>query len=565
MSSTDWLISAPVVEIPEFLEQVPGVWPKKNGAGFMVPFNTIGLWGQRPIPNSLSREIGIRRFEDVILSDKRIKLYPELFEHQIDMLCFAFARMGCNIWGPPASGKTRVGTYWLFGDKPPYLVVCKSANIDVWRREIEKWSFCRAQILSSQKASKLALMSDEKHINLISWELLPYWFDVIAEVRPTSIVFDEAHMAKNYRRVSPIVDEEGNTTWKSKENWSDIARKIAGIVKRRLCMTGTPIANTRIDLYSQLDIAEPFAWGSVSGWGKRYVEFEETEYGIKYGKKGNNTDELKTRLSFSAIRLSLAQIAKTLPPFRREVITIRLDQQVRVVGGIKAELNKLGGENVLPGSEGSATEILILEAASRKRKYIVTDIVDSIKSGQKVCILTGRRVDVEFITERITKELKADATNRIFMAHGGLSDKACDSAIDGYLGYVRGPLGCCLIGTGHKLGTGLNLQDTDIGMIVQTPDTPERIQQWEMRWVRPGRIEPVLIRYYIAEGTIDEDMRSLILDKLDDLKSLLADDQAESILKSIRPISNVRLLDRIRACLNPAANHEAKFSSEVEE
>lgn len=570
MSKTDWLITSSIATIPDGLEDIPGVWAKKSGVGYMVPFNTIKLWGQRQIPTLLLPEHGIKVFESMF-TDKRIKLYLDLFEHQIDMLLFAFSRTGSNIWAPPAAGKTRVGIYYLLTDRPPYIVICKSANTDVWRKEIDKWTTCKAQILTGQNASKMAITVDAKHINILSWELLPHWYEVIKDTQFTGIVFDECHMAKNFRRSKAVVDEDGNTTYESKENWSDFARKLAGIIPRRLCMTGTPIANTRMDLYAQLDLAEPFAWGGASQWGKRYMEYEETEYGIKWGKKGTNNDELKARLAFSAQRISMQTIHKTLPPFRRDVVIVRLDQQVRAMGHSIKETRAIADNLQVTGdldSESAARELLILEAASRKRSYLIDDAIGAIRIGYKICILTGRKIDCDYIVDRLSKGLKAKQTGTdmlpIFVAHGDIGGPDCDQAIDSYMAYQRaeGKIGAALIGTGHKLGTGLNLQDTDIAYIVQLPSTPEQILQWEMRFIRPGRTEPVLIRYLIAENTIDEDMRTLILDKLDDLSSLLGDDKAQEIIKALKPISGLKLLQRIQACINPKADHDARFQQE---
>jgi SNF2 family DNA or RNA helicase len=46
------------------------------------------------------------------------------------------------------------------------------------------------------------------------------------------------------------------------------------------------------------------------------------------------------------------------------------------------------------------------------------------------------------------------------------------------------------------------------------PYTPGQVIQYEGRWVRLGMKRPVEIRYFVAEGTIDEHVSAILLEKL---------------------------------------------------
>jgi SNF2 family DNA or RNA helicase len=46
------------------------------------------------------------------------------------------------------------------------------------------------------------------------------------------------------------------------------------------------------------------------------------------------------------------------------------------------------------------------------------------------------------------------------------------------------------------------------------PYTPGQLTQWEGRFTRLGQDRPVCIYYVIAEGTVDEHVASILLDKI---------------------------------------------------
>lgn len=564
MSNTSWLLSSRFSTVPESLLEVPGVWPKKDGNGYIVPYNTIFLWDKAmvnasEVPRLLTLEAGTQALRSMF-DDPRFKWPHPLFAHQHSMLFYSLTRPGSTIWAPPASGKTVVGIKWLMYERSgDYLVICKSANISVWKAEILKWTRIVPNVLSGATADKSRVDLGPRSINIIAWEVLHYWFDVLKDMRFSRVVMDESHMAKNPRRVRPSVDEHGETTWESKENWSDFASRLSRNIPYRLCMTGTPIANTRLDLYAQLDLAEPFCWGTPSGFGMRYLKHKMTQWGPHYEKEGQNNEELKARIRFSACRISNAEVRKTLPPFRRQRIDVPLSEQNKVT-----VWKRRAGEVPAPtdaGYESSAREFLIWEAACRKRDAVMKAAFDQIVSGQKICILTGRQNDCEELYIQLSKRLAArfpGAPVHVYHADGTIAQEERDKRIESYMAVERkeGKPGAALIGTGYALGTGLNLQDTDIAHIVMLPVTPEAILQWERRFVRPGRTEPVLICYWFAEGTIDEDMREILFEKLPDLQALLDDTDATALVDNLKIRHKIPLLQRMQMVMNRNANHD---------
>ena len=86
-----------------------------------------------------------------------------------------------------------------------------------------------------------------------------------------------------------------------------------------------------------------------------------------------------------------------------------------------------------------------------------------------------------------------------------------------------------LIGTGHAWGESVNLQDTDLALFVMLPWTPRNILQWEGRFSRLGQKRPVMVSYIIAEGTVDEHVADILLDKLPAVHEIGGDEAAQGI------------------------------------
>jgi hypothetical protein len=95
--------------------------------------------------------------------------------------------------------------------------------------------------------------------------------------------------------------------------------------------------------------------------------------------------------------------------------------------------------------------------------------------------------------------------------------------------YMSHPGPCVLIGTIDAWGESYNLQDTDLLLVVMLPYTPRHVIQLEGRVVRLGMLRSPLIRYLIAEGTIDEHVAHLVLKKLPAVEMIVGNGELASL------------------------------------
>ena len=269
----------------------------------------------------------------------------------------------------------------------------------------------------------------------------------------------------------------------------------------------------------------------AEGFGSKNCDRKPGTYGGYDTRGKSNLGELQMRLEDVAHVLTYAETHAQLPPKRRQSVYIAPEDQCRPTGGFAKErkdAQKRGATAVL--------EVGLAEAASRKRPAVLGLVEDHVRDGQKVVCFTGRRRDCEALGKSVkaTSAVKS-AKVQVWVAHGGQSQKLRDQLVQDYMAHP-GP--CVLVGTGHAFGESLNIDDTDSAMFVMLPYTPGQLRQWEGRFHRASTKKPVIIYYVIAEGTVDEHMAAILIDKLPAVEQIAQDTElgeAKDVLAGYDP------------------------------
>ena len=523
--------------VPVWAEDLPGVWKNKKNNGYRVPHNACGIleWNQH-------QRDGAKILEGALESPA---LQPWvkgfLMPHQMKAVSHSLKRPASNVWAPPGSGKTLCGIVWLCAAGSKFkLVVTRAIARGTWREEIRKYTTLRTKLLTGQSAETFVPEPDTIYVT--AWETLIHWGPVLTKMHPDSIVFDEIHCAKNPKRVFAVMSASGEKQWKSRENISANASELSKNSNRRLGLTATPIPNRPRDLWAQLDLVEPWQWGTFHQFGVRYCGGFEDTYGWKYDGL-SNSDELNSRLKLVKHKTSQKAMAANLPPKRRQVVHLSQEEQNRPAGGFKREIQKASKM----GNHEGLFELYLQEAATRKQKYVIERVTEAARCGQRVAVFTGRRKDSEEIADKVQKHFsKEGVTAQVWWAHGGLSTEKRDEIRGEYMSSNGAAV---LIAPGDSMGESINLQKTDLALIVMLPWTPRQIRQWEGRFIRLGGDRPVLISYVIAEGTVDEDVTEVLLDKLPAVGAVAQDEMITEFEDSFSA-SEGDLLARIISATN---------------
>ena len=525
--------------IPTGADEIPGVWKNTSRnvdshivPGCRIPLNSLDFLGlsiDNNFPCVRSDTDATRR----LLNSSAFLPWVGgiVMPHQVEIVRRALLRPGYHAWSPPGSGKTLCGLLWLANAvKNPKLVITKAAARGTWREEIRKFTRFQPKVLTGTKNPDF-IQHDPRCVYIVAWETLIAWEDVLLQLKPHSIVFDEIHWAKNPKRVKSILLPNGKTRFDKLGNTASVAATISGVAKRRFGLTATPIPNRPRDLWAQLDLVEPWQWGTFHKFGERYCAGFKDLYGWKYNGLSNE-DELISRLNWCRYKTDQQAVMSNLPPKRRQFVYLDREEQ-NSPSAFKRDIQKAHKT----GDKSSIFEVMLSEAASRKRKYIIDRVKEAVSCGQKVVVFTGRRADCDRLGEDIRKAVSA----QVWCAHGGVSTDERDKI---RLKYMESSDPCVLVGTGDAWGESVNLQDTDLALFVMLPWTPRSIRQWEGRFSRLGQKRPVLVSYVISRGTVDEHVADILLDKLPAVATI-ADD--EMLLDMEQDMSQIQgdLLSRV--------------------
>lgn len=452
---------------------------------------------------------------------------PEyLTEYQRDGI-MAMAHRDGAFWWAAGSGKTLGAICWALAAPGRTVLVTRAGVRRQHAREIERVSEHRALVLE-ESADAEQLETTDALFCLVGYEMLPAVVDRLLLWKPKNMILDESHTNKSPKRWSATAQADGKLKFDLLENIAVAAYRLSRAVQRRLATTATPIKDRTRDLWAQLDLVHPDAWGRFYAKDKasftgRYCAAREGMYGGIDTTGASNLDELWNRVSLVTHHVPHSVTHRHLPPRRRVVTYVTPAEQVRA-DGFTQKFFKAAAK----GGQTGLLEARLMEAAAKKRKALKGMVDEAVACGQKVTIFTGRREDCDRLGEEMQKD-HPDVT--IWSAHGGTSAKDRDGIQQEYM---RHPGPCVLVGTGDAWGTGVSLHDTDLALIAMLPYTPGAIVQWEGRFSRQGQKRPVLIQYLVAEGTVDEHVVELLLGKLKPVEKVVHDDSIEGFADSLR-------------------------------
>ena len=559
----------------EEMEKLPGV--KLKHGTWVVPENAITVvssladqfdvavtkanWVQRPAPKATWNEIEAKLRAG---GEVREFVYDFLLNYQKDAITFGWGKPGAHFWMSTGSGKTLIGVLTALSATGPIIIVTRGAARAQLAREVERFTLLRPYVLrprsvmrkKDQTLSQYVASAQGRAVVVAGWESLPERLAEVKALRPTVFLADELHNGKNSKRFDVVhlpdlptaepgedpsafqlrldaaiaeetrqiqetkgfikETEEGRKLFIPVLNVASSGAELARVCRLKYGLTATPIKNRTRDLWAQLDIIEPNAWGNASKWLDRHSDRKPGTYGGFDTSGSSNLDELNERLKSVAFILGYADTHRELPPKRRQSVYVSPEDQCKESSGFASQIKQAAARG-----PGAMLEVRLAQAASKKRKAVLGLIEDHLRSGHKITVFTGRKKDCDLLGVEAAK-LGAAARASVWSAHGGESQETRQRIVDEYMAHP-GP--CVLVGTGQAFGESLNLHDTDAALFVMLPYTPGQLRQWEGRFSRQGGKKAVVIYYIIAEGTVDERVASVIIDKLPAVEKVINDEE----------------------------------------
>ncbi|NOY59986.1 MAG: DEAD/DEAH box helicase [Calditrichaeota bacterium] len=252
------------------------------------------------------------------------KIKHELFDYQKQGVRFSLFKKANIIADEMGLGKTLQAIATAVFKKEIYnlkrtLVICPASLKYQWKKEIERFSFEKAKIIEGTREDRHASYRNAGEFFLIAnYEAVMRDVTIINKYSPDMIILDEAQRIKNY-------DTKTSHAVKS------ISKKHA------LVITGTPLENRLLDLYSIMNFIDPEILAPQWEFSLNHCYFDMSKRNRITGYF--NLQQLKEKLSGVIIRREKSDVLKELPALQELTVPVELhDMQMDIHAGLARSL-----------------------------------------------------------------------------------------------------------------------------------------------------------------------------------------------------------------------------------
>lgn len=450
-------------------------------------------------------------------------------------IVFGMHRPGTLIGDEPGLGKTiqAIGISNADPNVRKVLIVCPASLRLNWLREWQKWD---TKDLMCGMANGSWPYSD---VVIINYDILEKFSDQIRRQDWDLLIVDEAHYVKSDKalRTHQVFGRKATertvtrTVNKQKFKQTEILPAMEPIkAARRVFLTGTPIVNRPIELWTLVQSLDPNGLGKDwLRYATRYCDAHRTRFGWET-KGASNLEELQIKLRSSImVRRLKRDVLKELPPKRRQIITLPANGLEEVIEAENRAYNRI--EEAI---ENQRTQLELAKASDDPEVYAnaVKALRDAVMAS--FAELSKARIEtaiakIPFIIERLREAVEAEG-KIVFMGHhhsivdavakefghdavvvdGRVSLEDRQAAVDRF---QKDPSCKLFIGTIKAAGVGLTLTASSAVIFGELDWTPGNVTQAEDRCHRIGQKDFVLVQHIVLDGSLDARMAKTLVGK----------------------------------------------------
>lgn len=370
------------------------------------------------------------------------------------------------------------------------LIVCPASLKENWKREIQRFSVTDREITIIQGRKG---WRKHKGITILNYDILDALNDDIACTEWDLIVLDESHYIKTRKakRTTCVLGGKNHKALKA---------------NRRVCLTGTPLLNKPVEIYTSLRWLDPVSWPSAKRFEQEFCGWR-APWEDEAGGHSNSAKLQRLMRRSVMIRRQKADVLKDLPPKTRQVIALPPVDGVDQLGAeIKAMVERMGFDKAVANLQGFSPDFAEIAAVRRdtaiaKIPFVIGHVKDLLESVDKV-IVFGHH-------QQVIKEI-AEA----FKGSVSISGKTPQHKRQGIVDKFQTDPDCrVFVGNIQAAGVGLTLTAASTVVFAEEDWTPGAISQAEDRCHRIGQRDNVLIHHLVFKGSIDGFMIEKIVAK----------------------------------------------------
>ena len=379
------------------------------------------------------------------------------------------------------------------------LIISPTSLKHQWKQEIEKFCGRCAEVVEGSLAKRARLYNTESFYKIINYEVVHRDHDLIRNWAPEMIILDEAQRIKN---------------WKTRRAQS--VKKLDS--KYALVLTGTPLENRLEELHSIVEFIDRFHLGPMFRFLAEHQHVDKDGRVVGY----RNLSMIAKSLEPILVRRTKKEVLKELPerldknyfvPMTTEQMKYH-EENRETVARIVAKWRRLG---FLPETD---QRILMIALQNMRMSCNSTYLLDKktdygIKADELILILEEvfEQPDAKVVIfsqwlgthEILLHRLKSSKRNYVLF-HGRIPGSKRKDLIRQF----KNDPDCQVFLSTDAGGVGLNLQNASAVINMDLPWNPAVLEQRIGRIHRLGQQRPVRVVNFVAQGTIEHSMLSLL-------------------------------------------------------
>lgn len=387
-------------------------------------------------------------------------------------------------------------------DSSRVLIVVPTSLVYNWKHEFELFGKeIKVNIVSGNKDLRRNLIDDSASVYITSYGQLREDEDLYKDMEFNSMFIDEAQSIKNHV--------------------AGITKVVKGIkADTRFALTGTPLENSPLELWSIFDYIMPGYLGNIDKFRKKYKinDFNESTNKLLNG--------LNKQIRPFILRRKKSDVTKELPDKIENNIYVELTDKQKKIYVAELEKTQKMIDELVKNGEGSKLSFLIFplltklrqicidpkiiydnyDGGSNKIDTLIYVLKEKIGNGEKVLMFTSFRDALNIVAKRLE-----DEDIPYYTISGEVSSKERMKRVDEFNDRNDGAVFLIMLKAG---GTGLNLASASSVIHLDLWWNPQAENQATDRAHRIGQTKNVEVIHIITKGTIEEKILELQRKKL---------------------------------------------------
>jgi superfamily II DNA or RNA helicase len=428
-----------------------------------------------------------------------------LYDYQREGVLFAARAGRCLIGDEMGLGKTAQAIATaevmakLFGVER-VLVICPTSLKHQWKNEIGRFTSRPAGVIEGMKLKRAEGFADpDPFFKITNYDTVYMDLDAIAAWSPDLVILDEAQRIKN---------------WGTR-----VARSVKSIRSPyAVVLTGTPLENRLEELISIVQFVDPHRLGptfrllhdhqvrddagKVVGYRDLNRIGETLAPVLLRRQKDQVLNQLPERIE-NTIFVPMTQYQRELHTENQEVVAKLVEKWRRMKFLTEADKQRL--MIALQRMRMACDSSYLLDSSrdeGLKKTEIATVLGELLEQPGTKAVVFSQWVRMHELLQRTAKKHK---WGHVF-CHGGVDGRDRGKLIEQF----RNDPNCRLFLSTDAGGVGLNLQFASVVVNVDLPWNPAVLEQRIGRVHRLGQKQPVRVVNFVAKGTIEEGMLSVL-------------------------------------------------------